>query len=460
MQACHRPTSLSRLCCLTVVSILSFGLVVLLGHMMAGGEVPYVPFIGSLTLCLSCLVRLYMHAKWLEQAMAQQSQELAAVAAENLPAPETQPASEASYRLLFDNNPQPMWVYDRDTLAFLAVNDAAVHHYGYTRAEFLGMTLKDIRPPEDVAALLDNVAHTTADLDHADTWRHRKHDGTIIEVDITSHSLTFAGRPARLVLAHDVTKRQQAITALAERTRSLEAVRGVAAEVARELDLNLLLHLILEHAVDLLAAIGGVIWLWDEAQQALTLRARRGREEYMIETPLKLGEGIVGRVAQQRELLVVNDYATSLYAHPAWVERLKTSAVVAAPLVYRERLIGVIWVDKDKTTGAFTRADCELLGLFADQAASAIENVRLYEALEARLSRLQILTRLNQVVSSSLDMDQVLSEIARAAAKLMEVPFVAFWIADESARTLERRAVSDESLGTDFSLTILRTFFE
>jgi len=452
VQACHRPTSLSRLCCLTVVSILSFGLVVLLGHMMAGGEVPYVPFIGSLTLCLSCLVRLYMHAKWLEQAMAQQSQGLAAVAAENLPAPETQPASEASYRLLFDNNPQPMWVYDRDTLAFLAVNDAAVHHYGYTRAEFLGMTLKDIRPPEDVAALLDNVAHTTADLDHADTWRHRKHDGTIIEVDITSHSLTFAGRPARLVLAHDVTERQQAITALAERTRSLEAVRGVAAEVARELDLNLLLHLILEHAVDLLAAIGGVIWLWDEAQQALTLRARRGREEYMIETPLKLGEGIVGRVAQQRELLVVNDYATSLYAHPAWVERLKTSAVVAAPLVYRERLIGVIWVDKDKTTGAFTRADCELLSLFADQAASAIENVRLYEALEARLSRLQILTRLNQVVSSSLDMDQVLSEIARAAAKLMEVPFVAFWIADESARTLERRAVSDESLGTDFSL--------
>ena len=71
-----------------------------------------MPFIGSLTLCLIFLVRLYMHAKWLEQAIAQQSQGLAAAAGENTPAPETQPSSEASYRLLFDNNPQPMWVYD------------------------------------------------------------------------------------------------------------------------------------------------------------------------------------------------------------------------------------------------------------------------------------------------------------------------------------------------------------
>src|SRR5262249_47043551 len=194
-------------------------------------------------------------------------QGLAAAADENTLAQETQPSPEASYRLLFDNNPQPMWVYDLHTLAFLAVNDAAVHYYGYTRAEFLGMTLKDIRPPEDVAALLDNVAHTTAGLDPADTWRHRKRDGTIIEGEINSHSLALSGRPASLGMARDVTERRQAAIALAERTRRLEAVRCVAAEVARELDLNMLLDLILERAVDLLGAEGGIIWLWDEALQ-------------------------------------------------------------------------------------------------------------------------------------------------------------------------------------------------
>src|SRR5262249_6791423 len=220
--------------------------------------------------------------------------------------------------------------------------------------EFLRMTIKDIRPPEDVAALLDNVAHMTAGLDYADTWRHRKRGGTSIEVEITSHSLTFAGRPARFVLAHDVTERRPAALALAERTRRLEAVRCVAAEVARELDLNTLLDLILERAVDLLGAQGGIIWLWAEALQVLTPRARHGREECVIKVPIKLGEGVMGRVAQRREPLVINNYETSPYAHPAWVERLKTYAVVAAPLVYRERLIGTIWIDKEKATGGFT----------------------------------------------------------------------------------------------------------
>jgi PAS domain S-box-containing protein len=453
VQVCRRPTPLSTLYRLALVGTLSFVLVMLLDHRMAGQvEVLYVLFIGSFTLCLMLLIYLYAHAKRLEQAMAQQRQSLARAAGESTPASATQPSLKASYRLLWENNPQPMWVYDLDTLAFLAVNDAAVYLYGYTRAEFLDITIKDLCPSEDITAWLGKVAHTPAVLEQVDTWRHRKRDGALIEVETTSHSLTFASRPARLVLAHDVTERQQATIALAERTRLLETVRGVAAEVARELDLNTLLHLMLERAVGLLGALGGIIWLWDEALQVLTPRARDGCAEYVIETPMQLGEGVVGAVAQRREPLVVNDYETSPYAHPAWVEHLKTSAVVATPLVYRERLIGVIWVDKHKTTGGFTMADCELLGLFADQAATAIENARLYETLEARLSRLRILTHLNQVVSSSLDMDKVLSEIARAAAQLMEVPFVAFWIPHESAQTLELRAVSDECLGASFAL--------
>ena len=94
-------------------------------------------------------------------------------------------------------------------------------------------------------------------------------------------------------------------------------------------------------------------------------------------------------------------------------------------------------------------ADCELLGLFADQAAAALENARLYETLEVRLSRLQILTHLNQVVSSSLDMDKVLSEIARCH-QTHGSTVCAFWIADESAQTLERCRFGRVP-GTDFA---------
>ncbi len=98
--------------------------------------------------------------------------------------------SEAQYRLLFESNPQAMWVYDLTTLRFLAVNDAAVRHYGYSRAEFLDMTIRDIRPPEDVKLLENFLASETPALDHAGEWRHRKQDGTIINVDITANRLT------------------------------------------------------------------------------------------------------------------------------------------------------------------------------------------------------------------------------------------------------------------------------
>jgi PAS domain S-box-containing protein len=131
---------------------------------------------------------------------------------------------EERYRQLFESNPHPMWVYDLETLAFLAVNNAAVSHYGYAREEFLGMTIRDIRPAEDIPALMQRVAAVKDGLDVAGIWRHRKKDGTIIDVEVTSHTLMFGGRRAEVVLAHDVTERnraEEAIRASEERYRTI-----------------------------------------------------------------------------------------------------------------------------------------------------------------------------------------------------------------------------------------------
>ncbi len=117
--------------------------------------------------------------------------------------------SEGRYRTLFEANPHPMWVYDLESLRFLAVNAAAIAHYGYSRDEFLAMTLKDIRPPEDIPALLANVEAVDEGLDHAGVWRHRKRDGKIIDVEISSHVIDFDGRQAEVVLANDVTERRR-----------------------------------------------------------------------------------------------------------------------------------------------------------------------------------------------------------------------------------------------------------
>jgi two-component system cell cycle sensor histidine kinase/response regulator CckA len=122
--------------------------------------------------------------------------------------------SEERYRLLFENNPQPMWVFDNETLAFLAVNEAACQHYGYTRKEFLAMTIRDLRPAEDVPALLQTLGSQSDEFHKAGAWRHCKKDGTEIAVEIASHPLLFTGRPAQLILATDVTERMRAEEAL------------------------------------------------------------------------------------------------------------------------------------------------------------------------------------------------------------------------------------------------------
>jgi PAS domain S-box-containing protein len=118
--------------------------------------------------------------------------------------------SEERNRLFFECSPMPMWVYDLETLAFLAVNKAAIQHYGYSREEFLGMLVKDIRPEGDVAGLLTDLPEFTTGLHRSGESRHLKKDGKLIDVEITTHVITFSGRRAEIVLAHDVTERKQA----------------------------------------------------------------------------------------------------------------------------------------------------------------------------------------------------------------------------------------------------------
>jgi PAS domain S-box-containing protein len=124
--------------------------------------------------------------------------------------------SEDSYRRLFASNPHPMWVYDVETLRFLDVNDMATLHYGYSRAEFLAMTIKDIRPPAELPALIETVALAAPPMQLSGVWTHRKKDGALIDVEVSSHELALDGRRARAVLAHDVTERLSSQQALRE----------------------------------------------------------------------------------------------------------------------------------------------------------------------------------------------------------------------------------------------------
>jgi PAS domain S-box-containing protein len=168
-------------------------------------------------------------------------------------------AGEDRYRLLFEASPSPMWLFDIETLQFLAVNRAAIRHYGWTREEFLSMTLAEIRPEEDLAALRLHVSDLPA-IDDGSTWRHRRKDGSMIDVEIKAHDIDFDGRRARLVLVTDVTARvlseaaRRRAEASLKRTeeqlrqaQKMEAIGRLAGGVAH--DFNNLLSVIISYSV-------------------------------------------------------------------------------------------------------------------------------------------------------------------------------------------------------------------
>jgi two-component system, cell cycle sensor histidine kinase and response regulator CckA len=159
--------------------------------------------------------------------------------------------SEARYRALFDASPLPMWVFDEASLRFAAVNQAAVDRYGYSRDEFLRMTIADIRFPEERLKLHTHLANAP-ERSFEQIWPHRKKDGTVIQVAITARDLEFDGRPARIVLAHDVTERLRTEDTLRKteeqlrQAQKLEAIGSLAGGIAH--DFNNMLSVILSYA--------------------------------------------------------------------------------------------------------------------------------------------------------------------------------------------------------------------
>jgi two-component system, NtrC family, sensor kinase len=143
--------------------------------------------------------------------------------------------SEERARLLFATIPHPVWVYDPDTLDFTEVNDAAIEHYGYSRAEFLAMKLSQIRAPEEAERSRADGQRPCAEAPAPGHCKHRTKEGNIIDVEISSHTVEFSGRRAVLVVAQDITVRK-ALEVELRHAQKLEAVGSLAAGIAHELN--------------------------------------------------------------------------------------------------------------------------------------------------------------------------------------------------------------------------------
>jgi GAF domain-containing protein len=235
------------------------------------------------------------------------------------------------------------------------------------------------------------------------------------------------------------------------RRRQIAALAEIEREFAAELDPERLLALVVERSARLFDG-EGAIYLTDEGgllvRRAWTLKESGfGR--------LVPGQGLVGVAAAERRGVIANDYPNSPLARPEFVA-LGVRHAIAQPLVIGDDVRGVMVMTRGAGAERFQAEELALLESFASQAAIALENSRLYQAAETRATRLRTLARLNHLVTSSLDTGHVLTSIAQAAGEIMSAPFVAFWVADETAGTLHMQAHSDVSPGREQNIGDLR----
>jgi diguanylate cyclase (GGDEF)-like protein/PAS domain S-box-containing protein len=393
-----------------------------------------------------------MTALTLFEDLQRRADTLAAEVAEQRRIAESLRDSELRYRHLFDANPLPMWVYDLESLAFLAVNEAAVEHYGYTRDEFLAMSISDIRPEPEVLALQEIVKKDLSGIVHAGIWRHRKRDGTIIKVEVTSHPIDFSGHRAKLVLAHDVTERVEQERKIARLSRVRAVTSGISSAMLRLRDRAELLQEACRVAA--MEGVFPVAWVsaidpqaehyeivaWHGDAQAVDLIKKLAqRETWAAQDRPSV------RAARARHSIVMNDVSTDPSLAPVRDELLRGAyrSCAAFPLFVDGNVVAVL-VLLARERDVFDADEIALLDSLAADLSYALE----YIEKSRRLDYLASYDTLTGLANVSLFGDR-LEQFVNAARQ--EHNSVSVVVAD-----LERFTQINDTLGRNAADELLR----
>jgi PAS domain S-box-containing protein len=326
------------------------------------------------------------------------------------------------YRLLFDSNPCPMYVCEEKTLAFVAVNKAAIDHYGYSREEFLEMTTLEMRTADDVPALLGHVTNTPLLRNGSGSWKQKKKDGSTIDVDVSWHKLDFAGRPAYLVMANDVTEKKRAEVAVFESEERYRELFENANDIIYTHDLKgnfTSLNKTGEHVTGY------------RREEALKMNIADVLAPESMDTAYRM-------LVRKAEEQVATVYDLEIIAK----DRRRVQLEVSTRLIYADgKPVGVQGIARD----------------ISDRKSS--EN-----ALSQQAERTALINRISQAVRRTLDVSEVFQTAVHELGEHLGVDRCSLYMKDEKAGRVTNAAefhVSDvEPAGTDFDLPRVKTLTE
>jgi PAS domain S-box-containing protein len=296
--------------------------------------------------------------------------------------------SEQRYGAVVEQSSDGIVLIDPANLEIVEVNPAFLALVGLPRQEVLNRYLTDIIKHDDTHL---NQTLTKISSERYFQMRevsfHRK-DGQVLDLELSIDLVAYARKEMLSVIIRNITARKVEEAAHKRRAQELEALYKTLLEITSQRELSALLHAIVERAAVLLRSNIGGLYLMNAERQGLELVVSYNLPGDYDGIILHLGEGVSGRVAQTGAPLMVEDYRKSELIAPQYIGA-PFRRVLGVPFKVGERLIGVIIVTDSEKTGLYSQEEVKLLGMFADQAAIAVENARLYEAVQKELAERQ-----------------------------------------------------------------------
>jgi PAS domain S-box-containing protein len=309
--------------------------------------------------------------------------------------------SEKQYRLLFQDNPNPMWVFDLETLAFLEVNESAIQFYGYSREEFLAMKMSDLRRVEKDGPLKGVRA---GDVGHGHIWRHRRKDGTLVEVEVIWSPMIFRNRFAALTMVTDVTERRR--NEHRNRVFSELSHRLSSATTASE-------------AAGIICEASDALFAWDDF--ALHLYSAEKDEVYsLLNITTMKGERVT--MPESSQSGSANTLVRRVISKGAELMRTagpmgQAADAMLVPVRKGTRVIGVLFV-QSHLPGSYSDQDLEILQTLADQCGGALKRVHAEEALRESQQRFRDLFENSPDAIYVVDLHGVVLDVNLASSLL------------------------------------------